>query len=101
LHGETIGESDHREIVAAWQAHSHHARRLFTSNEPERDFSAAAKALPLPNNEISNTGAAPPHFMVCQGSIMQVDALVLGRPEHTRYVHRLSRKGWQSKRVNP
>ena len=88
--------SDRARWFAAWGEHSPHARRLFAGAMPGKPYAHGRGAMP------TRDGQEPPeHFALCVGRVLQIDVLVLGRPEHRRHVHRRVAAGWRSQRVNP
>ena len=93
--GVTSGR-DRTRWLAAWGEHSAHARRLFAGPMPGRPYARSSKAM-------QTIAGQPPleSFAVCVGRVLQIDALVLGRPQHQRYVHQRVARGWRSQRVNP
>ncbi len=87
---------DRTRWLAAWGEHSPHARRLFAGAMPAKPYARSLRPMP------TIIGHEPPEsFAVCVGRVLQIDALVLGRPQHQRYVHKRAAGCWQSQRVNP
>ncbi|NNM86284.1 MAG: hypothetical protein HKL96_11090 [Phycisphaerales bacterium] len=87
---------DRARWLAAWGEHSPHARRLFAGAMPGKSYANGRAAIP------TTVGGEPPEsFALCVGRVLQIDALVLGRPQHQRHVHQRVGRGWQSRRVNP